>query len=100
MQFIVMAYDYKDKNALTRRLAARDQHLKFAKEMFDKKRWVVSAAAAAVLAGGNVYGGDVNDGDSYNASDIGPKKFNIDEKYVEDHLEELIKSQDLSKFIL
>jgi len=37
---------------------------------------------------------------SYNASDIGPKKFNIDEKYVEDHLEELIKSQDLSKFIL
>ena len=37
---------------------------------------------------------------SYNASDIGPKKFNIDKKYVEDHLEELIKSQDLSKFIL
>ena len=37
---------------------------------------------------------------SYNASDIGPKKFNINKKYVEDHLEELIKSQDLSKFIL
>ena len=37
---------------------------------------------------------------SYSASDIGPKKFNINEKYVEDHLEELIKSQDLSKFIL
>ena len=37
---------------------------------------------------------------SYNASDVGPEKFNIDEKYVEDHLEELIKSQDLSKFIL
>ena len=37
---------------------------------------------------------------SYSASDIGPTKVNIDEKYVEDHLEELIKSQDLSKFIL
>ena len=37
---------------------------------------------------------------SYSASDIGPKKINIDKKYVEDHLEELIKSQDLSKFIL
>ncbi len=37
---------------------------------------------------------------SYSASDVGPKKVNIDEKYVEDHLEELIKSQDLSKFIL
>ncbi len=37
---------------------------------------------------------------SYSASDIGPKKFNIDKKYVEDHLEELVKSQDLSKFIL
>ncbi|PPR47841.1 MAG: ATP-dependent protease ATPase subunit HslU [Alphaproteobacteria bacterium MarineAlpha5_Bin9] len=37
---------------------------------------------------------------SYNASDIGPKKVDINKKYVEDHLEELIKSQDLSKFIL
>ena len=37
---------------------------------------------------------------SYNASDIGPKKVHINNKYVEDHLEELIKSQDLSKFIL
>ena len=37
---------------------------------------------------------------SYNASDIGPQKVNINKKYVEDHLEELIKSQDLSKFIL
>ena len=37
---------------------------------------------------------------SYTASDIGPKKVNIDTKYVEDHLEELLKSQDLSKFIL
>ena len=37
---------------------------------------------------------------SYSASDVGPIKVNIDEKYVEDHLEELLKSQDLSKFIL
>ena len=37
---------------------------------------------------------------SYTASDIGPTQINIDKKYVEDHLEELIKSQDLSKFIL
>lgn len=37
---------------------------------------------------------------SYNASDIGPKKFHINKKFVEDNLEELIKSQDLSKFIL
>ena len=37
---------------------------------------------------------------SFEASDIGPKKVSIDKKYVEDHLEELIKSQDLSKFIL
>ena len=37
---------------------------------------------------------------SFEASDIGPKKVNIDKKYVENHLEELIKSQDLSKFIL
>ena len=37
---------------------------------------------------------------SYNASDIGPKKIQISKKYVEDNLEEIIKSQDLSKFIL
>ena len=37
---------------------------------------------------------------SYNASDIGPKKVQINKKYVEDNLEEIIKSQDLSKFIL
>ena len=37
---------------------------------------------------------------SYNASDIGPKKVQVSKKYVEDNLEEIIKSQDLSKFIL
>ncbi len=37
---------------------------------------------------------------SYNASDIGPKKVEVSKKYVEENLEEIIKSQDLSKFIL
>ena len=37
---------------------------------------------------------------SYNASDMQPQKVHIDKKYVEDNVEELIKSQDLSKFIL
>ena len=37
---------------------------------------------------------------SFSASDIGPTKITIDSKYVENSLGELIKSQDLSKFIL
>tara|TARA_B100001013_G_C24546267_1_gene416762 strand:- start:227 stop:979 length:753 start_codon:yes stop_codon:yes gene_type:complete len=37
---------------------------------------------------------------SYRASDMDPQKIYINKKYVEDNLEELIKSQDLSKFIL
>ena len=37
---------------------------------------------------------------SFKASDIGPAKITIDEEYVESNLGELIKSQDLSKFIL
>jgi ATP-dependent HslUV protease ATP-binding subunit HslU len=37
---------------------------------------------------------------SYTASDVGPKTVHINKKYVENHLEELVKSQDLSKFIL
>ena len=37
---------------------------------------------------------------SFNASDIGPKKIIIDKNFVETNLGELIKSQDLSKFIL
>ncbi len=37
---------------------------------------------------------------SYNASDMGAQKVDIDTKYVEKNLGELIKSQDLSKFIL
>mgnify|MGYP001249512385 FL=1 len=37
---------------------------------------------------------------SYTASDIGPTEIIIDKNYVENNLGELIKSQDLSKFIL
>ena len=37
---------------------------------------------------------------SFSASDIGPASINIDTEYVEKNLGELIKSQDLSKFIL
>ena len=37
---------------------------------------------------------------SYTASDIGPTKIVINREYVENTLGELIKSQDLSKFIL
>ena len=37
---------------------------------------------------------------SFTASDIGPITINIDTSYVEKNLGELIKSQDLSKFIL
>ena len=37
---------------------------------------------------------------SFNASDIGPTKIIIDKEFVETNLVDLIKSQDLSKFIL
>ena len=37
---------------------------------------------------------------SFNASDIGPQSIEIDTAYVEKNVGELIKSQDLSKFIL
>ena len=37
---------------------------------------------------------------SYNASDMTPQDLTIDTKYVEKNLGELLRSQDLSKFIL
>ncbi len=43
MQFIVVAYDGTDEGALDRRLAARDAHLKSAKEMFDNGKWLYAA---------------------------------------------------------
>jgi uncharacterized protein YciI len=40
MQFIVIAYDGHDQEALGRRLAAREAHLKSAKEMFENGKWL------------------------------------------------------------
>ncbi|MBI28926.1 MAG: ATP-dependent protease ATPase subunit HslU [Alphaproteobacteria bacterium MarineAlpha5_Bin11] len=37
---------------------------------------------------------------SFSASDMKPQKITIDEKYVDEHVGDLIKGQDLSKFIL
>ncbi len=44
MQFIVTGYDGKDEDALDRRMAARDAHLKGAKEMADNGKWLYAAA--------------------------------------------------------
>lgn len=44
MQFIVIAHDYKDAKALERRLAVREEHLKFAGEMFAQGKWLFASA--------------------------------------------------------
>ncbi len=44
MQFVVIGYDGKDDKAVERRLAARDEHLKFAGEMFDTGKWLYASA--------------------------------------------------------
>jgi len=44
MQFIVLGYDGTDDKALERRLAAREAHLKLAKEMFGDEKWLYAAA--------------------------------------------------------
>ncbi len=44
MEFIVIAYDYKDEKALERRMAVREQHLKFADEMFKQGKWIFASA--------------------------------------------------------
>lgn len=44
MQFIVIAYDGKDEKALERRMAVRENHLKYAQEMFDAGRWLHASA--------------------------------------------------------
>ena len=40
MHFIVIAFDGKDEQAIERRIAAREDHLKEAKEMFDSGKWL------------------------------------------------------------
>ena len=44
MQFIVIAHDYKDENALERRNSVREKHLQFAAQMFDEGRWLFASA--------------------------------------------------------
>jgi uncharacterized protein YciI len=44
MQFIVIAYDGADENALDRRIKAREAHLKSAKDNFDKGAWLYVSA--------------------------------------------------------
>lgn len=44
MQFIITAYDGKDENALERRLAAREEHLKVAETMFLEKKFLYAGA--------------------------------------------------------
>ena len=44
MQFMVLAYDGTDKDALARRMAARDAHLKLGKEMHAAGKWLYATA--------------------------------------------------------
>jgi uncharacterized protein YciI len=44
MQFIVVAYDGTDEGAMARRLAARDAHLKSAKEYYNTGKWLYASA--------------------------------------------------------
>lgn len=43
MQFRVTAYDGTDENALARRMAAREAHLKLGKEMHEAGKWLYAA---------------------------------------------------------
>ncbi|OGU57032.1 MAG: hypothetical protein A2V66_05575 [Ignavibacteria bacterium RBG_13_36_8] len=43
MQFVVIAYDGDDDNALERRMSVHDSHVNLAKEMLDSKRWLYAA---------------------------------------------------------
>ena len=44
MQFMVLGYDGTDDKALERRLAARDDHLTQAKQLYDNGFWLYAAA--------------------------------------------------------
>jgi len=44
VQFVVIAHDYKDNKALDRRLAVREEHLKFAGEIFNEGKWLFASA--------------------------------------------------------
>jgi len=44
MEFVVIGYDAKDENALERRLAVREEHLKNAKVLFDSGKLLFASA--------------------------------------------------------
>jgi len=44
MQFIVIGRDGTDENALERRMAAREEHLEIAREMYESGNWLYAAA--------------------------------------------------------
>lgn len=44
MQFLIKAYDYKDENAIERRLASRENHMKNIEEMFKEKKILYAVA--------------------------------------------------------
>ena len=44
MQFAVIAYDYNDTKALERRMAVREEHLKFADKMHKEGKWLYASA--------------------------------------------------------
>ena len=44
MEFVVIAYDGKDKGALERRLAVREDHLKGAAKMFEEGKLIFASA--------------------------------------------------------
>ena len=44
MQFLVTAYDYKDNEALSRRIAAREQHVLFSNELIKKGQMIFGVA--------------------------------------------------------
>jgi len=44
MEFVVFGYDGKDEDALNRRLAVREEHLKNAQKMFNEKKLLFASA--------------------------------------------------------
>ena len=44
MQFVLVAYDGTDKDAMARRMAAREAHLQFGKELYGSGKWLFGAA--------------------------------------------------------
>jgi len=44
MQFIVIAYDGTDEDAMARRMAAREAHLQFGKELYASGQWLFGGA--------------------------------------------------------